>query len=850
MKQQDLLIPAGAFAAVDVDLDGDEDLVADDRLYLNDGTGGFADVSSTHLPAGPGAVSQILVADVDGDGDPDLLLSQGTSSAWYAQHQPRLLVNDGAGRFADRTAAQLPAAGAGTMALAVGDVDGDGDPDLVLAVYSGSNGRVSHFPEQNLLYSNDGAGVFTDATAASLPTVTDNTTSVVCADLDADGDLDLVFGNVVNIVSSIPGRVCLNLGGGRFVDLPPGRLPSGNDWQPWLADDLDRDGDVDFLTSGPAGLLRNDGTGTFTADPTVPATWRQAAAVFDFDGDPHPDLVVGDTVFLGSSNGTFVPLPPGLRIEQAAGAVLAFDPDRDGDHDLLYGNGIFQLKASDGWFHPNHVPRFPTAYSRGEGVAVGDLDGDGRLDMVTGTSVWMQSGGHFEIDTLGRFPVTNPADHAAWANALGDVDGDGDLDLAIASYWFPQHRFEAGLLLNDGRGVFTDVSATRLPLWSHGLCTDVQLVDLDGDGALDLVYATDAGNALFRNDGTGVFTDVTSFALPLSLGPGLEVVAGDVDGDGDPDLVFANGNYGPTPSAANQNRLLLNDGRGSFLDATSSHFPAITHGNYCVRMADFDGDGDPDLVFGGTREFLGAGFQQTPDMLWMNDGTGVFRDVTAGRMPPAVYDTTSIDVGDVDEDGDFDIVLSRFGGPFVLLNDGAGSFTDGTSALLPGSEPFVRTVSLDDLDGDGDLDLTLSSVYAFPGLGCAGTCPSGTGLHLYTNLAQHLETPKLVLSGGSYELHLFARGVPPGQTTVALPVIASRTARLPVPPYGVFGLDPASSVSLPAVAIPQPAGEATIRLAVPTSPSLLGVPVHTQALVVRSTGAAHLTDVVHDVILR
>ncbi len=510
VKQEGLLIPAGAFAAVDVDLDGDDDLVADKRLYLNDGSGGFTDVSSTHMPPSPGAVIQIEVV----------------------------------------------------------DVDGDGDPDLVLAVYSSSGGgRISHFPEQNLLYRNDGSGVFTDATATSLPTVIDNTTSVVCADLDADGDLDVVFGNVVNLVSSVDSRVCLNLGGGRFVDLPPGRLPSGGVWQPWHATDIDRDGDVDLLT--------------------------------------------------------------------------------------------------------------------------------------------------------------------AWANALGDVDGDGDLDLAIASYWLPPHQFEAGLLLNDGRGVFTDVSATQLPLWSHGLCTDVQLVDLDGDGALDLVYATDAGNALFRNDGTGNFTDAT-----------------------------------------------------------------------------------------------------------------------AGQMPAASGNTTAMSVGDVDEDGDLDLVVSRFGGPFVLLNNGAGSFTDCTSAILPGSQPFVRAVSLDDLDGDGDLDLTLSSAYDFPGLGCGGTCPLSTGLHLYTNLARHLEAPKLALSGNSYDLQLFARGALPGQTTLVLPVLAPRTAYVPVPPYGVFGLDPASSVSLPAVAIPQPAGETTLRIAVPTSPSLLGVPVHTQALIARLPGSAHLTDVVHDVILR
>jgi hypothetical protein len=254
---------------------------------------------------------------------------------------------------------------------------------------------------------------------------------------------------------------------------------------------------------------------------------------------------------------------------------------------------------------------------------------------------------------------------------------------------------------------FQDQTATRLPaqaVWSE----EVDAGDVDGDGDLDLVYAKGNGfsaagtpqqNTLLINVGGGVYVDQTSTRLPPFLDNSKDVDFVDVDGDGDLDLVVANG-FNQQP------RLYLNDGSGVFTDATATHFPTITLNSFSSSAADVDADGDLDLAFtdSGASTFGGAGGLAR---LFINDGTGHFTDETATRMPSTTV-VGAVDADFADVDGDFDLdlfVVSRDGTPSKLyLNDGTGVFTTSATPLPPdGTGTYEYEIG--DVDGDLDADV-------------------------------------------------------------------------------------------------------------------------------------------------
>lgn len=282
-------------AFADFDADGDSDLVfvsEDDRtdeLYINDGTGRFTDASPRLRTD---EVSNALaVLDLDGDGAPDLLTGNvGTD---------RVLINDGRGGFRDETAQRWPQQGPSrTQDLELADVDGDGDLDVVV----GNEG-------QNQLYLNEG-GRLADATEHGLPVRNDETREIRAADVDADGDLDLLVANVRFVLEeSRRDYLLLNDGSGVFTTADVSRFPEDERSNFTIqAVDLDRDGDVDVLApstvfprsraepSGDYLVLLNDGTGRFSAarpGSILPADLDGNGfdvEVADFDGDGLTDL--------------------------------------------------------------------------------------------------------------------------------------------------------------------------------------------------------------------------------------------------------------------------------------------------------------------------------------------------------------------------------------------------------------------------------------------------------------------------------------------------------------------------------------------------------------------------------
>jgi len=315
---------------------------------------------------------------------------------------------------------------------------------------------------------------------------------------------------------------------------------------------------------------------------------------------------------------------------------------------------------------------------------LGDIDNDGDLDLVFldfgyGNNILINDGSGI-FDCSGQVITGSFGGSAGggW-NTFVDIDSDGDLDLVWSGLEF------GGVFIsfNDGLGIFSD-SVQILDLYVGGFA----LADLDADKDLDLAVALLGGvNRVYFNSGNEIFVDSGQV---LGDSGGYSVALGDVDGDGDVDLIGVNQGTVPGTGSFQPNRVYFNDGSGSFSDSGQE---LGSSQSLDVTLGDVDNDGDLD--------FAVANQMGQPNRVYLNDGDGYFID--SGQELGSEY-TLSMTFADLDGDADLDLVVGNYDVPSrIFLNDGNGIYNETGQPLPLGG--FWRSPISGDIDLDGDADL-------------------------------------------------------------------------------------------------------------------------------------------------
>ena len=357
----------------------------------------------------------------------------------------------------------------------------------------------------------------------------------------------------------------------------------------------------------------------------------------------------------------------------------------------------------------------------GLGAAVGDFDNDGYPDLYVtnfGSNILYRNRGDGTFEDVTKNSGTDDPRFSTSASFV-DYDQDGDLDLyvvnyvqfhatnnkqcsqtaGIREYCGPQEFPPTSdrLFRNDGRGSFADVSAQLGIGAVAGPGLGVVTADFNRDGRVDFYVANDgSANHLWINRGPDGFeeTALISGAAYNTDGKeeaGMGTAAGDFDGDGDDDLFVTN-------QAAETNSLYVNDGAGNFYDRTLEFglsSTSLRFTGFGCNWLDFDNDGDLDLFAANgavyaEKSLVGKHvfpYQQT-NQLFRSEGQARFTDISAEAGPALALSEVSRGAafGDIDNDGDVDIVVSNSNGPVRLLLNEVGTQKHWLSVLLTGTK--------------------------------------------------------------------------------------------------------------------------------------------------------------------
>src|SRR5713101_3054010 len=600
--------------------------------------------------------TSVAIGDFNHDGKPDLATANICSNSLCIASSVSILLGNGDGTF---RAHVDYATGLGAVGIAVGDLNGDGQLDVVTADF---------FDAVSVLLGN-GDGTF--QLDSGQPGLLSNPSAIAAEDLNGDGNIDLVVNdmnnNIADAIAVLPGR-----GDGTFPEKLGYRTGGIGSHTSIAIADFNGDQKWDIANSNAVGNSVTVVTGNGDVTFSYPRAWGTgngpfAVAVGDFNGDGKKDIVAVNvvdntvSVLLGSGDGTFLSRPDS---DWFAGPIpSAADLNGDGKVDLIVSGGVYNrlsilLGNGDGTFKPR------TDLDPGGGpTLIGDFNRDGKPDFANLIGCDSSCSSSFVLVYLGNGDgtfkphVDYPVPFTPNSLASADFNSDGNPDLVVSySSNPPVHGLT--ILLGNGDGTFR----TSADLTNEG-GGSIVAADFNGDGKADVAVAWNNSFDVLLGNGDGTFQAPVNYLAAHGVGA---FAIGDINGDNKVDLVIAaTPGFGVTTGS-----IYLGNGDGTFQPPMD--YDPGTSVVWALAVGDFDGDQHADIaVADGASSYV---------YIVRGNGDGTFN-------PPSRYITGGVSEGlaiaDFNGDGKPDLAAPNFFSASVLLNIVA----DFPTFALSGSSP-------------------------------------------------------------------------------------------------------------------------------------------------------------------
>lgn len=639
-------------------------------------------------------VTTIQSADIDGDGDKDLLSGDSYNVKWFEN------IGGNNTQLVSHKIADL-----GVKFCTFADIDNDGDSDVVVQSY----GTIYWI-------KNNGLGNFS---APSLLLTTDNVRSISVIDFDLDNDLDILYSysdwnySGLSWLENTSGQVFTN----RVISLY-------SKSRAIYAIDIDRDNDVDIFSfnndTQKLERFTNNGALSFTTQVVTSGRDNGYGTMnfSDIDNDNDLDLIISNSagytnsieelnVFKNNGVGSFTLFRTLVTNGIGLSYITTKDLDNDNDLDILVScsndDKLSWFKNNDGQGSFGTIQVINNKLNGAKAICAYDFDGDSKVDVLAASPlddkiVWhknLTGLGTFDVEKILTRSINNPV-----KSISSDIDNDGDKDVISISEYDGKIAWYKNL---DGQGNFGIQNLVETEFIGFG---NVVAIDFDNDGDIDIASGENNSNCCdffcwYENlDGQGKFGPRKVISSSLDGVVGLATA--DLDNDGKNDIIRT------AEYSATHFNWYKNLGLGVF--ESRNIFPSdntyeYNFGNVIIK--DINGDGNKDIV-------LQYGAANSATFSWfINNGTGIF---TERRLPQSFYQGHSFGAEDLDGDGDIDLVsanLSSYYGTNKVVwyenLDGNGNFgpLKTIDPAIPGSNFGGYSIDIypKDLDRDGDIDI-------------------------------------------------------------------------------------------------------------------------------------------------